>query len=442
MARFCFNANRKDAINFLKMFYERVDVDFEIDEMSSNESCIILKDKRDKDIFMNLSESLVNIDGFSYPSYVPKWKNIRHRGPYLAQYGQEPYFGAVLLNKTRSDPYKLSPIGEQAAFLYAALIADKNKYNTDKVFIQNYWNDFKTYLGKDQPFTNFEDIDWRDVMSKYKKRSRHLCVMKSKYKYGLIEVDGKMFTATPFAADDMSIYFGENNDDPQRGRIRRAITAADVTLNLSFDAKTSIPNISEFKDVVYKPGMKWAAKWEQPITGKVKYMDILFQLPTEEEFVENFNDMGEEGEYDDESEGEHDYGDEPESDIGEEDDLFGDINDISDDDDIRDTVKPRHVVIKEVINERAPKEKLDFSIMDDEEFNLPLSYIMTPTDQWTTILEACNSKFTIVGNLGKVSNSILRLAAEAAAMAIRNGTAKTSKVNNAFIRYAEQRGVL
>ena len=48
-------------MDFLRTFYERVDVDFEIDQVSSNESCIILKDKRDKDIFMNLSERLAGV---------------------------------------------------------------------------------------------------------------------------------------------------------------------------------------------------------------------------------------------------------------------------------------------------------------------------------------------------------------------------------------------
>ena len=313
MARFCFNANRKDAMDFLRTFYERVDVDFEIDQISSNESCIILKDKHDKDIFMNLNERLARIDGFSHPSYVPKWKMIRHRGPYLAQYEKEPYLGSVLVDSTgQRRHYKLSPEGEKAAFLYAALLASPTheQYKNDQVFIDNYWNDLKTYMDKDQPFTKFEDIDWRDVVAKYKKRCKMVSAS-DKYKHGFVEVDGQVFTATPFAADDMSIYFGEDDNDARRGRIRRAITAADVTLNLSSEAKQEIPNISEFKEVVYKPGMKWAAKWNQPITGRVKYMDIIFSNPTEEEFVENFIEMydsdvesGNEGEGEGEGEGE------------------------------------------------------------------------------------------------------------------------------------------
>lgn len=469
MARFCFNANRKDAMDFLRTFYERVDVDFEIDQISSNESCIILKDKRDKDIFMNLSERLAGIDGFSQPSYVPKWKMIRHMGPYLAQYEKEPYLGSVLV-ATQSDRtgqrrhYKLSPEGEKAAFLYAALLASPicEQYKNDQTFIDNYWNDLKTYMDKDQPFNKFEDIDWRDVVAKYKKRCKMVSASDRKYKHGFVEVDGQVYTATPFAADDISIYFGEDDNDARRGRIRRAITAADVTLNLSSDVKQAIPNISEFKEVVYKPGMKWAAKWNQPITGRVKYMDIFFSNPTEEEFVENFFEMydsdvesdSDGGGDDSDDEGvERDYGDDDDDDRSDvdEDDLFGDIGVLSDDDDALGAVGGvLSMRMSELERQREAaayaesiprEEQLDFDALDDEEMDLPFSYIVPPKTQWEYVLDACNSGFGIVGNLGKVSNAVLQLVADGAAMAVRDGTARVPEVNDAFMRYAEQRGV-
>jgi len=444
-------------MDFLKTFYERVDVDFEIDQVSSNESCIILKDKRDKDIFMNLSERLAGVDGFSQPSYVPKWKMIRHMGPYLAQYEKEPYLGSVLVDGTgQQRHYKLSHEGEKAAFLYAALFASPmhNQYRTDQVFINNYWNDLKTYMDKDQPFAKFEDIDWRDVVAKYKKRCKMVSAGVNKYKHGFVEVDGQVYTATPFAADDMSIYFGENDSDARRGRIRRAITAADVTLNLSSDAKHAIPNISEFKEVVYKPGMKWAAKWNQPITGRIKYMDIFFSNPTEEEFVENFIEMydsdvesGSDGGYgDSDDEGEaRDYGDDDDVD---EDDLFGDIGDLSDDDDIqgadlsvRMSELERRRVAAAYAESIPREEQLDFDTLDYEEMDLPFSYIVPPKTQWEYVLDACNSGFGVVGNLGKVSNAVLQLVADGAAMAVRDGTARVPEINDAFMRYAEQRRV-
>jgi hypothetical protein len=346
--------------------------------------------------------------------------------------------------------YKLSPEAEKAAFLYAALITSpiNEQYKNDSIFIENYWKDLKTYMGENQPFAKFTDIDWKDVVSNYRKKCKMTTNDNKKYRHGLIEVDGQIYTATPFAADDMSIFFGEDchtgsYEDMRRGCIKRAINASDVTLNLSSGAR-DLPNISEFKEVVYKPGMKWAAKWKQPITGIVKYMDILFSNPNEEEFIENFIEMYDSDIEDSDEEGEErDYGEEGgENSIGEE-DLFGDIGDLSDDDDSFDRLSEveRKRMAAAYAESIPTEELLEFDDLDYEEMDLPFSYIVPPKTQWGYALDACKSNFKVVGHLGKVNNTILQLVADAAAMALRNGTACSSDVNNAFIEYAEQRHV-
>jgi hypothetical protein len=244
----------------------------------------------------------------------------------------------------------------------------------------------------------------------------------------------------------MSIYFGEEDGDARRGRIRRPITAADVTLNLSSDAKQAVPNIAEFKEVVYKPGMKWAAKWNNPITGSVKYMEIFFSNPTEEEFVENFietfdSDMDSD-DPDSDEEGERDYQDDSDEEVDEE-DIFGDIGDLSDDEEapLRMSEMARQRVAAAYAESIPREEQHDFDDLDDEEMNLPFSYVVSQKEQWDTVLHACTSGFSVVGKMGKVSNAVLQLVADAAAMAVRAGTAHVPEVNEAFMRYAEQRDV-
>ena len=56
-------------------------------------------------------------------------------------------------------------------------------------------------------------------------------------------------------------------------------------------------------------------------------------------------------------------------------------------------------------------------------------------------VDACKSGFGVVGNLGKVSSAVLQLVADGAAIAVRDGTARVPEVNNAFMRYAQQRDV-
>jgi hypothetical protein len=475
MARFCFNTNRKDAKNFLKMFFDRVDVDFEVNQ---SESCIILKNKRDKDIFIGMSEKLAAVDGFSFPSYVPMWKSIRHRGPYLAQYEKEPFMGSVLIDKTTGKRVNLNPVTEKAAFLFASILDSPMKSQIDSTFIKNYWNDFKQMLDGES-FHRFEDIDWHDVVTKFKRRSRIMSSV-DRSKFGFVEIDGKILSATPFAADDISLFFGENESDNRRGLIKRAIKASDVTLNVSPDAISNIPNKSEFKEIVYRPGVKWAAKWTVPITGQVKYMDILFSNPTEQEFIENFNDDSDSeasGGYGDDSddsdnEGEWDYlengGDDSQSrdrlsvrrsrrdrdrsrSRSRNDDdierpttlnLFGDIDDLTDSDDESDDESDDDEINPEKDPEENPEEKLDFSHLDEEESELlPFSYVIPYKTQWEIVLDACRSNFRNVKDLGKVSNEVLKLIADAAGIALSSKTAIMEDVNYAFIEYANRRGV-
>ena len=136
--------------------------------------------------------------------------------------------------------------------------------------------------------------------------------------------------------------------------------------------------------------------------------------------------------------------------------LFGDIDDLTDDDDGSDGSDDdegpewadlpmyERQRLKEVAahEESIPyEEKVNFENLEDEEINLPFSYIVSPKDQWKYVLDACKSGFSVVGNLGKVSNSVLRMVADAAAMALRDGKARVPELNEAFIMYAEQRGV-
>jgi hypothetical protein len=165
-----------------------------------------------------------------------------------------------------------------------------------------------------------------------------------------------------------------------------------------------------------------------------------------EEFVENFNesDSGSEvgGDGDDSEERERDYGDDAD-DNADEDDLFGDFSD--DDDAAGGGLSPDELEWRRIAAAYAEsipvEEMLDFDALDDEEMNLPFSYLVPPIRQWEYALDACKSGFSVVGNLGKVSNAVLKLVADGAAMAVHDGTERVLEVNNAIISYAEQRGI-
>lgn len=141
----------------------------------------------------------------------------------------------------------------------------------------------------------------------------------------------------------------------------------------------------------------------------------------------------------DEESRERDYGEDDEVD---EEGLFGDLSDDEEDVAADDMWERERRRIAAAFEEDIPREELiDFGALDEEEEDLPFSYLAPPIRQWQYALDACSSGFSVVGNLGKVSNAVLRLVADGAAMSVLNETARVPAVNNAFIRYAQQRGV-
>jgi len=471
MAKFCFNADRTDAFEFLKTFYERVDVTFELNELNSNESCIILNDMRDRDIFMNLNERLLKIKGFSQPIYIPKWKSIRHQGPYFPPVTSSAG-GLILRNKKLTKQFKLSPEEENYAFLYAAVLIDDGVI--DDVFKNNFWLSFQKELGRPTPFDSLDEIDWTNVIKKYKDKKLADGIKKYKYKklglsspstfdfdrkmlHGRVIVDGKTYAAMPFAVGEESIFYGDenNHDDDRRGMIKRRITPADVTLNISPQFIDDIPNARDFKEIVYQPGVKWAAKWQDPITKKFKYMDIIFTTKkpddsdySDSELEQSFHDenYSDDNVNIDDSDDEVNYSD---ADVDIDDEVNysdADVDDAADfefDDDIDRPLKgARQNLPYRRGGPRAwdifEEDEIDFKALDDQDRKLPYSYIVSETEQWEYVHEACKSGFRIVNKLPKVSNKILEIVADAAKIALER-TNVHSKLNNFVINYADKR---
>jgi hypothetical protein len=151
--------------------------------------------------------------------------------------------------------------------------------------------------------------------------------------------------------------------------------------------------------------------------------------------------------YDDEDDDsrEIDYGeDEDINDDEEEDvspitemDLFGDLNDMSEEDVVGDACcRPR--VDRENDEDRS-RVDVDFSLLEGDELLLPYSYIVSNREQWKYVLDACESGFRSVKDLDKVSDKILALVADMAALVLEKGNG--TNTNERFIQYAEQRRV-
>jgi len=418
MAKFCFKANRKDSLQFLTSFYEKVDVTIVINEEYPQESCLILNNLYHKDVLMRLNEELALLEGFSQPVYVPNWTTIKHIGP---------YFPSVKMKRRvelRSKKSKKKIYLNSEQLKYALLFVAQNT-PMDDVFKEHFWQDLLLHIPHlAQGILHLDDIDWSDV--KGVSKSTELQRATSALQHSTVEVDSVVYTATPFAVDDAFIVSSGDN----RGRIYTGVRKSDVVLNLSPQYLGSV-DVTSYKKIVYEPGVRWAAKWKNYKNEDV-YMNILFdsvQTTAALRAVERFEELSWNG-TDDDTDGSDDEDSEQEI-IGyddEEEELPKRF--LEYDEDIRDF---------DVDGELLASS--DFDNLDNlEKRYLPYSFVISEMEQWKYLEDACRSGFYQVANLNKVNNINLQLVADAAALAIKtNG--KFSEVNYSFINYATQRGV-
>jgi hypothetical protein len=118
-------------------------------------------------------------------------------------------------------------------------------------------------------------------------------------------------------------------------------------------------------------------------------------------------------------------------------DIFGDISDMIDNDGDS-CCRPKPSTSRDEEEDR-PRTNVDFSLLKGDELLLPYSYIISDRDQWEHVLRACETGFRSVKDLGKVSDKVLRLVADVAALVLERGGGTIT--NERFVQYAEQRGV-
>lgn len=162
---------------------------------------------------------------------------------------------------------RLSPLAEEYALMYARL---KRAGRTDRVFDANFWADWKRMLPRDSPITSLQGCDFSKLLSAAdEKGTRNDGRLTEKYRTAI--VDGVAQPVDRYRIDAPGIFMGRA-EHPLRGRIKRRITAADVTLNLG--ASTRPPPPGGWKRVISDPFVDWLASWKDPLLGTTKYMRL------------------------------------------------------------------------------------------------------------------------------------------------------------------------
>jgi DNA topoisomerase-1 len=234
-------------------------------------------------------------------------KSLRHKGVYVPPYD---YKGFSI--KIKGTMIKLSAKSEQMAI---AWIRKTMSLTTppDKVFMKNFMQEFLEQLKQENPdlqllgsfneeylknidaaepedVTNPDSairkaIDFTEVssyieeekqkkerMSKEEKKKlaaeRKAIRLERKEKYGYAMVNGKKLEIANWTAEPSCLFAGRG-DHPRRGKWKEGPNEEDIILNLSPDSPRPAGN---WKEIVWEPDKMYVAKWEDKLTGKIKYV--------------------------------------------------------------------------------------------------------------------------------------------------------------------------
>ena len=100
-----------------------------------------------------------------------------------------------------------------------------------------------------------------------------------KEQYGHAIVDGERVELGNYIAEPSGIFMGRGKH-PLRGKWKQGARQSDITLNLSPDAPR--PE-GDWAEIVWQPESLWVARWEDKLTGKLKYVWLSDTAPVKQE---------------------------------------------------------------------------------------------------------------------------------------------------------------
>ena len=179
-------------------------------------------------------------------------------------------------------PHKLTPKQEEMALAWVKKL--DTPYVQDLVFVKNFMTDFSRALGFEKAL-QIDQIDFSEIIERVKtERAQREAMSKEERKelaarrkalreelkeiYGYAYADDERIELANYMTEPSGIFMGRGKH-PLRGRWKEGAQKKDVTLNLSPEAEI---DRSEWREVVWQPESLWVARWEDKLSGKLKYI--------------------------------------------------------------------------------------------------------------------------------------------------------------------------
>jgi DNA topoisomerase I len=224
-------------------------------------------------------------------------ESLKHNGIYVPQYDYKGFCVKIL-----NQQLKLSSKSEQMAMAWIRKTLSASP--PDQVFKKNFMKEFLEQLKIENQKASFlngfaskymanlengtapsEEIDFTQVknfieqdksdklaitkeVKKQQAEARKVKRLEFKEKFGYAEVDGQKLEIANWTSEPSCLFAGRG-DHPQRGKWKEGPSEEDIVLNLPPDAPKPAGN---WKGIVWEPKKMYVAKWEDKLTGKIKYV--------------------------------------------------------------------------------------------------------------------------------------------------------------------------
>ncbi len=231
-------------------------------------------------------------------------KSLKHNGIFVPLYDYKGF--SVKIN---GQTIKLTPKSEQMAVAWIRKTLSTVS-PPDSLFKKNFMKEFLQQLKKDDPSASYldtfatnylnnidqpptneglksetQEIDFTQIcnfieqekakketltkeVKKQQAEERKTKRLEFKEKYGYAEVDGKRLEIANWTSEPSCLFAGRG-DHPQRGKWKDGPSEQDIILNLP--PNEPVPS-GNWKSKVWEPNKMYVAKWEDKLTGKIKYV--------------------------------------------------------------------------------------------------------------------------------------------------------------------------
>ncbi|GMH77046.1 hypothetical protein TrRE_jg8907 [Triparma retinervis] len=216
-----------------------------------------------------------------------QWLTMEHGGVFFP----EKYAPHGVKMNYNGKPVDLTPAQEECATFFAAV--DPNGMHlgnpkTGKIFINNFFTDFKEVLGKKHVIKDFDKCDFtpitrhldeqkmvRKAITDGERKANKAIKDEVNFRHGYAIVDGHIEKVGNYNMEPPGTFRGRG-EHPKMGKVKQRVTPEQVYMNFSVEAPPPICDVPghAWGEVRHDPFVQWLGNWKENINFQDKYMQL------------------------------------------------------------------------------------------------------------------------------------------------------------------------